>query len=280
MRVAAKRESIKAGRRSGPPVSSGRHPGSPRPSPAKARAGQTVTRRRRTAEENLDHVQRLVMQGELAATAVHEISNLQTIVLLNAGLLREAQKDNPAVTRYVDPLLHAAGLVATLCSQLRNLAHPGEGEPRRVDLRETAQATYQLLEQIMGRELAFEDVSGRPLPVWADPGHLDQMLINLVLNARDATPEERGRIAVRVGALSGGRSFLEVADNGTGMTPAVRANLFRKFFTTKQRGRGTGLGLSTVHRLLQGMGGRIEVRSRVGQGTRLRLVFPRVSPAA
>jgi two-component system cell cycle sensor histidine kinase/response regulator CckA len=239
-----------------------------------------VTRRRRTAEENLDHVQRLVMQGELAATAVHEISNLQTIVLLNAGLLREAQKDNPAVTRYVDPLLHAAGLVATLCSQLRNLAHPGEGEPRRVDLRETAQATYQLLEQIMGRELAFEDVSGRPLPVWADPGHLDQMLINLVLNARDATPEERGRIAVRVGALSGGRSFLEVADNGTGMTPAVRANLFRKFFTTKQRGRGTGLGLSTVHRLLQGMGGRIEVRSRVGQGTRLRLVFPRVSPAA
>jgi two-component system cell cycle sensor histidine kinase/response regulator CckA len=224
---------------------------------------------------HFDRMQRLVMQGELAATAVHEISNLQTIVLLNAGLLREAQKDNPAVTRYVDPLLHAAGLVATLCSQLRSLAHPGEGRPCHVDLREAARATYQLLEQIMGRNLSFTDVTGRPLPVWADPGHLDQMLINLVLNARDATAEDGGRIEVRVGALRDRRVFLEVEDNGTGMSPAVRANLFRKFFTTKGPGRGTGLGLATVHRLLQGMGGCIEVRSRVGRGTRLRLVFPR-----
>lgn len=219
-------------------------------------------------------MQRLAMQGELAATAVHEISNLQTIVLLNAGLLRDAQQHNPAVTRYVDPLLHAAGLIATLCSQLRTLAHPGEGQPQLIDLRETARTTHQLLAQIIGRELVLEAEAGEPLPVWADPGHLDQMLINLVLNARDATPAEGGRITIRVGALGRGRSFLEVADNGTGMTPVVRANLFRKFFTTKGSGQGTGLGLATVRSLLRSMGGRIEVRSRVGRGTRLRLVFP------
>lgn len=228
--------------------------------------------------QHFDRMQRLVMQGELAATAVHEISNLQTIVLLNAGLLREAQKDNPAVTRYVDPLLHAAGLVATLCSQLRSLAHPGEGQPCLVDLGDAARANYQLLVRIIGRKLSFDDVTGQPLPVWADPGHVDQMLINLVLNARDATAEDGGRIAVRVGALRSRQVFLEVEDNGTGMTPAVRANLFRKFFTTKGPGRGTGLGLATVLRLLQGMGGRIEVRSRVGRGTRLRLVLPRAQP--
>lgn len=227
-------------------------------------------------DEQLRRMQRLVMQGELAATAVHEISNLQTIVLFNAGLLREDHKGDPRVARFVDPLLEAATLVATLCNQLRNLAHPGEAAyPRRLDLAEAVQGTHRLLERIINRQLTCVILGPSPVAVVADPGQVQQMLINLVLNARDATAAEGGRIEVRVGTGRGGRPFLEVEDNGTGMTPQVKAKLFRKFFTTKAPGLGTGLGLATVHRLLEGMGGRIELRSRPGKGARFRLVFPR-----
>lgn len=226
-------------------------------------------------DEQLRRMQRLVMQGELAATAVHEISNLQTIVLFNAGLLREEYKGDPNVARYVDPLLQAATLVATLCNQLRNLAHPAEVYPHRLDLAEVVQGTHRLLQQIINRKMGCSVPEADPVMVVADPGQLQQMMINLVLNARDATPEEGGRIEVRVGVARGGRPYLEVEDNGTGMSPEVKAKLFRKFFTTKAPGQGTGLGLATVHRLMEGMGGRIELRSRPGRGARFRLVFPR-----
>lgn len=250
------------------------------------RTPNTTTRSRRRdtgrtqpeLDEHLRRMQRLVIQGELAATAVHEISNLQTIVLFNAGLLREERKTDPAVLRYVEPMLHAATLVATLCNQLRNLARPVEACPQRLDLNETALRVHGLLQRIIGRELVFSATGVAAVTVIADPGQVDQMLINLLLNARDATPEEGGRIVVRVGTGRGQRPFLEVEDNGTGMTPAVKARLFQKFFTTKEPGRGTGLGLATVRRLLEGMGGRIELRSRPGHGTRMRLVFPKAPP--
>lgn len=236
--------------------------------PGRRSAGDT------SLDEQLRSIQRLVMQGELAASAVHEISNLQTIVLFNAGLLQEAHKGNPLIGRYVDPLLHAATLVAALCNQLRNLARPTDALPQLLDLNEVAQRTYGLLERIIARELRFQAATGATVPVIADPGQVEQMLINLVLNARDATPDEGGRIVVRVGASRGSRPFLEVEDNGTGMTPQVRARLFQKFFTTKAPGHGTGLGLATVQRLLEGMGGSIEVHSQEGLGSRIRLLFP------
>lgn len=226
-------------------------------------------------DTQLRRLQRLVMQGELAATAVHEISNLQTIVLFNAGLLREEQRGQPDILRYVEPLLHAAGMVATLCNQLRNLARPVDPFPEQLDLAEVAFGTHRLLEQIIGRELDFKAPPSGPVTVLADRGQIEQMLINLVLNARDATDPDHGRIVVRVGGGRGREPWLEVADNGSGMTPEVKARLFEKFFTTKEPGRGTGLGMAMVQRLLEEMGGRIEVWSRVGRGTRIRLIFPR-----
>jgi two-component system, cell cycle sensor histidine kinase and response regulator CckA len=229
----------------------------------------------RRLDEQLRRIQRLVMQGELAATAVHEISNLQTIVLFNAGLLQEEHKGEPEITRYVGPLLHAATMVAALCNQLRNLARPADAQPVLLDLNAVVRRTHTLLQRIIARELVFEPGDAPAVAVIADPGQVEQMLINLVLNARDATPDEGGRIVVRVGTAAGNRPYLEVEDNGTGMTPAVKARLFQKFFTTKPHGRGTGLGLVTVLRLLEGMGGRITVSSRVTRGTRIRLLFPR-----
>ena len=229
--------------------------------------------------ERLRRLQRLVIQGELAATAVHEISNLQTIVMFNAALLRERHKGNPEVIGYVEPLLHAATMIATMCSQLRHLAHPVEAQSQVVDLTAICEGACRLLEKIIGRKLIFENTRPHPVLVVADPSQVEQMLINLVLNSRDATDLEHGVITVRVGPDgASNRPWLEVQDNGTGMPARVKARLFTKFFTTKPPGRGTGLGLVTVRRLLEAMGGRIVVRSREGHGTRIRLVF--IAPTA
>lgn len=233
------------------------------------------------AEEQLRHVQRLAMQGELAASAVHEISNLLTIVLLNAGLLRERHQDEPGELQYVDPLLHSATLISKLCGQLRNLARSAATAARVIDLVETAEGTFRLLEQIMPRKLVFV-APAAPGPVFthADPAHIDQILFNLALNARDATSDEGGRIIIRVTPGAAGRGgCIEVEDNGTGMTAEVKQRLFTPFFTTKPPGQGTGLGLVTVQRLMDGMGGRLTLRSRPDRGTRIRLRFPPPPPA-
>ncbi len=230
-------------------------------------------------EEQLRHVQRLVMQGELAATAVHEISNLLTIVMFNAGLLRMRHADDAAVLKYVEPILHASDVIGSLCTQLRNLSRPTPAQLRVVDLGEIARRTFTLLDQIMQRELVLETEGMRPVLICADPAHLDQIIVNLVLNARDATDNTDGRIVIRLGHLAAaGAPYLEVSDNGTGMTPLVKRRIFKAFFTTKPVGRGTGLGLVTVRRLMQGMGGTIKLTSKPGQGTTIRLQFPPPPP--
>lgn len=233
------------------------------------------------APERLRELQRLVAQGELAASAVHEISNLITLVLLNAGLLRQKHGHHAEIARYVDPMLHACDAASLLCGQLRNLSRPPEAQPREFDLAARVQETVRLLEQVVGREVVCV-LPPLPLPVFADPAHIDQILINLVLNARDATRED-GEITVRVGAADEGGAdrparFFEVEDNGTGMDANTQRQLFRLFFTTKPAGRGSGIGLATVRYLTEQSRGTIELDSVVGRGTRLRIVLP--PPAA
>jgi signal transduction histidine kinase len=144
-----------------------------------------------------------------------------------------------------------------------------------VDLAEIARRTFTLLDQIMQRELVLETEDDRPVLICADPAHLDQIIVNLVLNARDATENTDGRILIRLGHLTpAGAPYLEVRDNGTGMTPLVKRQIFKAFFTTKPVGSGTGLGLVTVRRLMHGMGGTIKLTSKPGQGTSIRLQFP------
>jgi signal transduction histidine kinase len=251
-------------------------------SPNRSRPFRTAPRRTAAArvEDHLRHVQRLVMQGELAAAAVHEISNLLTIVMFNAGLLRLRHREEPKVLKHVEPILHAADVMASLCTQLRNLSRPTPAQLRVLDLVETARRSHALLDQIMERELVLQTDGPEPVLIAGDPAHLDQIIVNLVLNARDATDAAGGRIRLRLGHVSAtGAPYLEVSDNGVGLTPRVRRRIFKTFFTTKPPGQGTGLGLVTVRRLVLGMGGRIRLRSTPGQGTTIRLVFPPPSAA-
>lgn len=230
-------------------------------------------------EDHLRHVQRLVMQGELAATAVHEISNLLTIVMFNAGLLRLRHAEDAQVLKHVEPILHATNVIGSLCTQLRNLSRPAPPQLRVLDLADIARRSYALLDQIMQRDLTLETAGPEPVLIAGDPAHIDQILVNLVLNARDATADVDGRIAIRLGHGPGGAPYLEVSDNGSGMSPQVRRRIFKAFFTTKPRGQGTGLGLVTVRRLVLGMGGRLKLHSAPGHGTTLRLIFPAPAPA-
>lgn len=246
-----------------------------RPSPRRRRSRPSSPAAAEKLADQLRPVQRLVMQGELAATAVHEISNLLTIVMFNAGLLRMRHPDDAAVLKHVEPILHATDVISSLCTQLRDLSRPAPAQLRVIDLVETARRSFALLDKIMQRELTLETEGPAPVLITGDPAQIDQILVNLVLNARDATPDVGGRIRIRLGHQPGDDApFLEVSDNGSGMTPEVRRKIFKAFFTTKPPGQGTGLGLVTVRRLADGMGGRVELESTAGQGTTVRLIFP------
>jgi len=252
----------------------------PASDPAVPRASRRVAAPPADWARQLADAEQFALHGRLAAAAVHEISNLMTIVLFNAALLRDHRRADPLVQRHVEPLLQAGNRVAQLCGQLRDKAHAGPPEPRVLELTGLLAGNGQLLERIIGRRVILDLPGDDPLPVFADPGQIDQILLNLVFNARDATTET-GVITVRAGRAPApaGWRFFEVEDNGSGMSPEMRNRVFTEFLTTKPRGAGTGLGLAMVQRLVRELGGRLQLDSEPGRGTCVRILLP-VPPGA
>jgi len=236
----------------------------------------------RSLEEQLRRAQRLSAQGMLAAMTAHDVTNSLGVALGHATLCRELHADDAALRAQFDPIIHAIKLAGSICNQFRNLATDASAAGcDEIDLVETARAGFQMLERVVERELVFEAPAQR-LPVIADPTLIEQILVNLVLNARDATGPQ-GRIAVRVRSQPSDDAaapvILEVEDNGVGIPPEIQRNLFKAFFTTKRRGRGTGLGLASVLKLVKEMGGELELDSVPGRGTAMRIVLPRAGDA-
>jgi two-component system cell cycle sensor histidine kinase/response regulator CckA len=231
----------------------------------------------RALEAQLEQAQRLVSQGRLAAAAAHEIANCLAVIHGNATVLDELVSE-PDAARRIAALLHASALGGRLCGQLRDLSRPQAPSPERIDLAATVRQAFLMLERIVRQRLALMIDTEEPLMVLADPSHLDQILVNLVLNARDATPID-GTITIKVGfadsrGLPGDWRCLEVIDNGTGIPTGVQGQLFKTIFTTKSVGQGTGLGLATVHRLVRGMSGDVRLASEPGSGTRVTVLLP------
>lgn len=250
-----------------------------RPSPEFSRPLTESGENLSSFESQLRMAERLAAYGQLAAEAVHEISNLATIILFNVELQRESQQSLGQVDKFVDPIHRASRLVAGLCRQLRDLSHLMPRELRVMDLGKAVRQIYDLVEQVVGRDLSLQCETESPLWVLADPSLINQMVVNLVLNGRDATDEESGRLEVRVGRVADKGEhqdwrFVDVIDNGHGMTPQVRAQLFQPFFTTKPLGHGTGLGLVTVQRMVEELHGRIELKSEVAHGAHFRILLP------
>jgi two-component system cell cycle sensor histidine kinase/response regulator CckA len=238
----------------------------------------------RPADERTLQSQKLEALGRLAGGVAHDFNNLLTVILGYAELLTQYGADEHA--REVGGEIQKAGeRAAALTRQLLAFSRKQVLQPTVLDLNGLVLNLDTMLRRLIGEDVNLtRDLHPHPLLVKADPGQIEQVLTNLVVNARDAMPKG-GRLVVSTGevpasshgALSvGGRGYatLTVKDTGQGMDESVLKRLFEPFFTTKEVGKGTGLGLATVHGIVHQSGGRVEVESEPGRGSTFRVYLP------
>ncbi len=239
-----------------------------------------VTERRRT-EERLRQAQRMEAVGQLAGGIAHDFNNLLTVINGSSELLIEDLAPGSAIRGRAAEILRAGERAADLTRQLLAFSRRQALEPRAVDLNRAVEGMAKMLRRLIGEEVALELALDRAAGrVLVDPGQLEQVLLNLAVNARDAMPRG-GTLTIRTGtAPETAEAVLEVADTGVGMDSATAARAFEPFFTTKEPGRGTGLGLATVHGIVSQSGGRITVASAPGKGATFRVFLPLTAQAA
>jgi PAS domain S-box-containing protein len=236
---------------------------------------------RKRLEEQLLQSQKLEAMGRLAGGVAHDFNNLLTaitgysdLVLTRAALPEEARRE-------VGEIKRAADRAAALTRQLLAFGGKQVLEPKVLDLNAVVRQTEAMLTRLIGEDIAIRLQLASDLgAVRVDPGQIEQVVVNLVLNARDAMPDG-GTLTLATANVERGepRVMLSVADTGSGMDEETMAHLFEPFFTTKDRGKGTGLGLSTVYGIVEQSGGQIEVESRLGEGAIFTIVLPRADPS-
>lgn len=245
---------------------------------------------RRTAEEQLRRAHRMESVGRLAGGVAHETNNQMSVVIAASDFILQRGDLHPAVQSDVESIRRAAVRTAAVTAQLLAFSRRQVLNPQVVDLNALVQRFRPVLERIMGEDcpLSLRLVPALD-PVTADPGQLEQVLVNLALNARDAMPRG-GRLAIETAAARldetspaatrgvavrpGSYAVLAISDTGHGMDAATLAHAFEPFFTTKGVGRGTGLGLSTVYGIVKQSGGYVWAYSEPGQGTTFRVYLP------
>ena len=226
----------------------------------------------------LEHAQRMEAIGHLAGGVAHDFNNLLTVM----GGCAEALRDEvpPEAMDLVDGLVDAQERGARLTQRLLAFARKEVVQPESLDLGEVVEGVQSLTSRLLTGVGSLQLDVEHGLPINADRGQVEQVILNLVSNARDALPSRSGTVTLRTRdggeGEAAGQVILEVEDNGAGMTEAVRGRLFEPFFTTKPRGKGTGLGLATVHGIVEQNGGRISIDTAVGAGTTVRVFWPRV----
>jgi PAS domain S-box-containing protein len=253
---------------------------------------QDVTDRRLADEERerlraeLFQAQKMESIGRLAGGVAHDFNNLLTGIAGNISLAQlEVGENDPAQPLLADALA-AAERAAGVTKQLLAFSRRQVAQPRPVDLNALVARSRPVLARLIGEQVRFEFRPQDDLwPVRLDPVQLDQILINLLVNARDAMPQGGTLTVTTANVPAGGdagdggpdadRVLLSVSDDGPGMSAEVRERVFEPFFTTKEKGRGTGLGLSTVYGAVRQCGGTIDVESRPGEGSTFRIWLPR-----
>ena len=249
-----------------------------------------ITEQRR-AQEMLVQAQKLDALGQLTGGLAHDFNNILTVIIGNLGALSDARGSDATVAGFVEPAVDAARRGAELIKALLSFSRKQPLEAKATDMAPLLASVARMVRRSLpgGLQLdigAGEDTDAAPLSAWIDADQLQNALLNLILNARDATPAQ-GRIGVHASAqvldaapaaawqIEPGRYVrIEVSDNGSGMDATTLARMFEPFFTTKRPGLGTGLGMAMVYGFVKQSGGAIDIDSQVGQGTTVSLWLP------
>ena len=246
-------------------------------------------------EERLRHRQRMESIGQLAGGVAHDFNNLLTAILGNVSVAMQALPPDGEAHECLVDAGRAAETAAHLTRQLLAFSRKQAVDPHVLDLNRTLEDLQKMLRRLLREDVALELAPAEGLGrVLTDPGQVEQILVNLVVNSRDAIPQggtitlstrnatldEQACRAAHLEVAPGEYVVFSVSDDGTGMTPEVKAHLFEPFFTTKPPGKGTGLGLAMVYGAVKQAGGSVEVRSEPGRGTTVDVYLPRVNGAA
>ncbi len=230
--------------------------------------------------EQLVQAQKMEAVGRLASSVAHDVNSILTVIQMHGEFLAEDLAAGHPGREDAEAILKAGQRAAALTRRLLGLSRRTGGERGPVDLARAVTGMASMLERVLGSGVSVSVLEGPEVPwIEADGNHVEQILLNLAMNARDAMGG-RGRLEISTRVDPGDhRVRLEVADDGCGMDETVRARVFEPFFTTKPAGYGTGLGLSIVYGLVKEMGGGIELATAPGQGTRFSLWFPYREPS-
>jgi two-component system, cell cycle sensor histidine kinase and response regulator CckA len=256
-------------------------------------ARRTAEAALRHSEDQLRQAQKLEAVARLAAGVAHDFNNILTAISGHSALLLRQLDAGDAKRKHAEQIEKCAYLAAALTRQLLTFSRKQVIEPRVLKLNDAIQNIQRMLKRLIGEDIEFDTILDPAAgSIKADPGQLEQVIMNLAVNARDAMPDGGKIIATTArltldelawkpvpGLKPGPYVMLAISDTGTGMTDEVKAHLFEPFFTTKPPGKGTGLGLATCFGIVKQSSGHIEVESKLGQGTTFRLYFPRVQDA-
>ncbi|HWA46747.1 MAG TPA: response regulator [Dongiaceae bacterium] len=260
--------------------------------PARITVAVDVTQRNR-AEEQLRQSQKMEAVGQLTSGVAHDFNNLLTIVQGNLELIGERLPPDPAISNMMSDALGASERGAMLTRRLLAYSRQQTLEPRTISLHQLVADLMALLRRTLDETIALDAILAPDLwHVRIDPGQLENALLNLAVNARDAMPNG-GKLTIEAfntfldadyaaqnpEITPGEHVLVAVTDTGTGMPPEVVVRAFEPFFTTKAVGRGTGLGLSMVFGFVRQSGGHIKIYSEIGRGTSIKLYLPRATTA-
>ena len=237
---------------------------------------------RKQLEEQLRQSQKMEAVGQLAGGVAHDFNNLLTVIGgYGQMMLAQASQGDP-IREKAEAICKAADRATALTSQLLAFSRRQIVQPKIIDLGDLVTGMEGMLHRLLGENVTLTTTLSRDAgKVKADPGQIEQVILNLAVNAKDAMPDG-GKLDIEVSGVEDEEAtqvMLAVRDTGTGIDADVQSHLFEPFFTTKPRGKGTGLGLSIVYGIVKQCGGSINVQTHVKQGTSFEILLPRVAVA-
>lgn len=242
----------------------------------------------RGVEHRLRHVQKMEAIGRLVGGIAHDFNNVLGVIVAYSEMLVEKLRDDSELFPVVTSITKAVERGGTLTRQLLAFSRQQVLEPRVISVAEHLEATKEMLARVIGEDIQLAILPGDPkLRVKVDPAQLEQVVMNLVVNARDAMPDG-GRLVIETSEIDiddeycsrnpdanpGRHVMMAVTDSGCGMSPEILSRIFEPFFTTKASGNGTGLGLATIYGIVKQSGGHISPYSEVGRGSTFKVYLP------